>query len=141
MFETHELLNARKSHTNLGYFRLSSLRKFSFHKWLKSNYRIRGGEVWTGITKFNESHFIGRPGELPFEPVSQFYPTVLQSYPVVLNQIAIGPCEKLQLHNRTKKSVQKLKNVAEKHLSWCICSKLKPFMADIKTTLKGSLIK
>ena len=111
--------------------------EFLISKWLKSKYHIKGGEDWTGITKFNESHFIGRPGGIPFEPINLFYPTKLQSYPVVLNQIAFGPCPKLQLYNRTKKSVQKLKNVDTKKESWCICSRLKPFMADIKTTLKG----
>ena len=83
---------------------------------MESDYRIKGGEVWTGISKLNESHFTGRPGGIPFEPLNILYPTVLQSYPVVLNQIALGPCTKLRLYNRTKKSVQKLKNVGIKEM-------------------------
>ena len=95
---------------------ISISREFSISKWFKSTYQIQGGEVWTGITKFNESHFIGRPGGIPFEPVNLFYPTKLYYYPVVLNQIALGPCTKLRLYNRTKKSVQKLKNVGIKEM-------------------------
>ena len=104
---------------------------------MQSNYRIRGGEVWTGIRKINETHFIGRHESIPFEPVNAFYPTIFRTFPAVLNQIAIGACEKLKRYNKTRQSVQKLKNVDTKWKGWCICSKPRPFGVDIKATLKG----
>ena len=111
-----KLLDGRNSHLNSQKYDIRAHASFLFYKWLESDYRIKGGEVWTGISKLNESHFAGRPGGIPFEPLNIFYPTVLQSYPVVLNQIALGPCTKLRLYNRTKKSVQKLKNVGIKEM-------------------------
>ena len=69
---------------------------------LKSDNRNPCGEIWTGIRQFNETHFIGRPGSIPFEPVNAFYPTTFKSFPVVLNQIAFEPCDKLRQYNKAR---------------------------------------